>query len=702
MGLDEKNVAKQGDSVLCGEEFTSRGIFVSESDDSYLVYSRKTGTMHYLKDKSGLDEIVKEFDGISEVKSVYAKSEDMKFKMNLSTVCNLNCDYCFRDKKANIPTDVNQAKRIIDYVVENFSDKVIDFSFSVNLTSEALLEFSKIKEIKSYLEMKTNPLFCCEDFNSIDDALRYLNCFPYELTGPADRFKGIKEIVDAMNEALERKDMVSFFPLPEGVVLPQWEAAQYRNAEKLSGRNLYLFNRRFMEVLFPETFKRKPSYSFFICTNGTFFSDEIVKFFREINIETICVSFDGPPRVHDKHRFFYDFSASHALVLENIKKFMNAGLKVSVASVLTADFPYPLQISEYFKSIDVAGISMVCVRRGKPGSFDKQSIEQLINGYSMLYDRFFEDVKKGDYSLINLLRDDYCFTGIKLLLSKGRLVRRCSWNEDTIFDSKGDVYPCDYFVGKKEYLRGSVNSGEIRDVSADRLEVDDREKCKDCWCKYLCGGTCYYNSFVANGDIGVPDSVECTLNEGVRILCLKFIQRLLDNGIDLYKFGSRIGFYYDRRLSFERTYYVRRGIRFWIKGTLSKVEIELKKMEKVIYDSGCRCRDEIFIMIKSLSSAGVNKILELEVIIPYDAGKDFKGLEGCELLRDFDFEECVSVSCASDERTVVQMKGLLGNAARNFGMTLDGGFWFKARWKVFLGYESGKVNVFIRKKKNIY
>nr|MCR4953293.1 SPASM domain-containing protein [Treponema sp.] len=399
--------------------------------------------------------------------------------------------------------------------------------------------------------------------------------------------------------------------------------------------------------------------------------------------------------------------------------------------------------------------------------FDLESVEELIGGYKMLYDRFFEDIRKGDYSLIDLLRDDYCFTGIKLLLGKGRLSRRCGWNEDTIFDSKGDVYPCDYFVGRKEFLRGGIGSEKIVDVCAEKLDVDNREKCKDCWCKYLCGGTCYFNSMAANGDIGVPDPVECRLNMGVRELCLKFVQRLLENGVDLYKFGKRIGIYYDDRVSFEKRFFVRKGARFLVEGTLSKVEMEIKRMVSVLVDAGARCKEEIYITVKGMknvgrgtgavdgagagdwAAAGVNKVLCAEVVVPFDGNVEFGGeigtgvVHNCtgvgecaggergtvgdereqgrgtcfrseereqgrgfgadlELVREFDFGECVSGECNSKEQTVEWMKGLLGNAARNFGMMIDGSFWFKARPEAFFGYKEGLVKVFLIKQKNIF
>ena len=70
-----------------------------------------------------------------------------------------------------------------------------------------------------------------------------------------------------------------------------------RNVKNLSEKELVLFNRRFLELMFPDIIKRRPGFSMFICTNGTNYSKEILRLFDDLKMDTICISLDGPSGV---------------------------------------------------------------------------------------------------------------------------------------------------------------------------------------------------------------------------------------------------------------------------------------------------------------------------------------------------------------------------------------------------------------------
>ena len=75
----------------------------------------------------------------------------------------------------------------------------------------------------------------------------------------------------------------------------------------------------------------------------------------------------------------------------------------------------------------------------------------------------------------------------------------------------GEVYPCDSFVGYNEYCIGNYKSLEKIHTAFDNLNVDAREKCKSCSIRYICGGDCYYNSHVNNGETSEPDKTFCEI-----------------------------------------------------------------------------------------------------------------------------------------------------------------------------------------------
>ena len=91
-------------------------LFVSEQKDSFLVYDRSTGNLYHVCEKEKLNDVIAQIMKTPERDSQFVKADENVFKLNLSTTCNLNCDYCFRDKKSHIQTDVEKAKKIKIYL----------------------------------------------------------------------------------------------------------------------------------------------------------------------------------------------------------------------------------------------------------------------------------------------------------------------------------------------------------------------------------------------------------------------------------------------------------------------------------------------------------------------------------------------------------------------------------------------------------
>ena len=137
------------------------------------------------------------------------KTDENVFKLNMSTTCNLNCDYCFRDKKSHIQTDVEKAKKIIDFIVDDYSPHVWMYSFSVNLTSESLVELNRIREIKKYIDERTSPLYTLKDFKDLTDAKNHLSCFPKALVKNITDFEDVESVVEKLNSIMSMKVMAS-------------------------------------------------------------------------------------------------------------------------------------------------------------------------------------------------------------------------------------------------------------------------------------------------------------------------------------------------------------------------------------------------------------------------------------------------------------------------------------------------------------
>ena len=108
-------------------------------------------------------------------------------------------------------------------------------------------------------------------------------------------------------------------------------------------------------------------------------------------------------------------------------------------------------------------------------------------------------------------------------------------NEYVSVTPEGDVYPCHQFVGKPEWIMGSVNdlslNTEIKDSFA-KTTVYTKPECRTCWAKFYCSGGCNANNLEYAGSIKKPYKVACDL-EKKRLECAIMIKAALaDLGLE--------------------------------------------------------------------------------------------------------------------------------------------------------------------------
>ena len=92
----------------------------------------------------------------------------------------------------------------------------------------------------------------------------------------------------------------------------------------------------------------------------------------------------------------------------------------------------------------------------------------------------------------------------------------------------GDLYPCHQFVGKKDFLLGSVYDGITHPEHKQqfcRSAVSENEPCRDCFAKYFCSGGCAASNFNVNGDLKKPYEIGCKLQRK-RLECALLIQAI--------------------------------------------------------------------------------------------------------------------------------------------------------------------------------
>jgi len=151
-------------------------------------------------------------------------------------------------------------------------------------------------------------------------------------------------------------------------------------------------------------------------------------------------------------------------------------------------------------------------------AFKKSDLPQLKENYKELFSHILDYAVKDDLSRLKMIANGNDSFGKFLgrLLLRTPVVYRCFAGKNKIsITAQGEIYPCDSFCGVKDFCMGSLDNQEDNANILDmfnKAHIQNRNPCSKCWARQICGGDCFYNSYMINGDIFTPDSIICEMN----------------------------------------------------------------------------------------------------------------------------------------------------------------------------------------------
>lgn len=247
-------------------------------------------------------------------------------------------------------------------------------------------------------------------------------------------------------------------------------------------------------------------------TNALLLNDEAIRFFNE-EMENVVLSLDGRKEVHDAIRKTVTGKGSYDLVIGNIKKF--------VAS--RGDKHYYVRGTFTAKNLDFSKDVLFLADNG----FDSISMEpvvtdiddlaikeehlpQILEEYERLCDEYLARYERGEG--FNFFHFNVDLEGGPCLSKR---VSACgAGNEYFSVAPNGDLYPCHQFVGDEKFKMGNVYEGKpdvgIRQTFAKNC-LFTRNKCGDCFAKFICSGGCSANNYHFMGDMNEPYGVTCEM-----------------------------------------------------------------------------------------------------------------------------------------------------------------------------------------------
>ena len=269
----------------------------------------------------------------------------------------------------------------------------------------------------------------------------------------------------------------------------------------------------------------KQKFTIWFMTNGTCASDEYISFIKEQGWQPLGISIDGD-EISNKDRV----GTNYPQLLENIKKFKDNGLYLRAYVTITSEHHKILDTIDYLRSVGFVAFQFALVRNNQ---LTEETVNSIISEIDRVYEKLKEGVINKDPTYFNTLYGDSMLVPLELLALGSRVYKPCG--ATPVVEPNGDVYPCLYLSNEKFKL------GNVDGVVKARVfnPVNKVENCKTCWARYLCGGNCYAENYIKNGDVYKVNELTCKIKKHKIEKCLELYLLLRKNKFtksDIIKF----------------------------------------------------------------------------------------------------------------------------------------------------------------------
>jgi uncharacterized protein len=233
------------------------------------------------------------------------------------------------------------------------------------------------------------------------------------------------------------------------------------------------------------------------------------------HIDSATLSLDGPPDIHDCYRRFPDGSPSSSFVLDSVQYFdkvkFNYGIRTTVTARSTARME---EITRYLcensatKNIKIEPM----YPRGRANG-----MASLVPDSQEFVDHF-----RKAREIASAFGRRLHYSGARLEVLTNVFCKACG--DSCVVTPAGDITSCFevtdpedpladvFFFGRYDRKRRALAINEERRRGLHALSVLDKEKCRDCFCKWHCAGDCPAKALYTKtlGYQGPPD--RCYIN----------------------------------------------------------------------------------------------------------------------------------------------------------------------------------------------
>ena len=300
-------------------------------------------------------------------------------------------------------------------------------------------------------------------------------------------FETAKQAIDKFYDLVSKNEITKDY----------WQQITFYGGEPLINKNLL-----FKAIPYVKR-KFKKYTTIVINTNLILLDDEIIKLFKENNVE-VQVSLDGNKQQHDLHRKTIKGKGTYDVVIKNMKTLLSNGIKVLPMITATDSNIHDFSNIVYgiVKELNIDDYAVNILITNSFLTSEKYPII-LANEMIKAYKDFGNEAT--DYSFVDLYE--------KILGKTNEVAKNScgSTRKITVFPS-GEVFACQALEKININRMGTIDSDFINNENWNIWRKRNRfnnEKCLNCEAIASCGGGCATGSYNCTGSIFGIDKNQC-------------------------------------------------------------------------------------------------------------------------------------------------------------------------------------------------